>query len=103
MAQIEDIRRKLKDYPVTVNEDDHVIIVKTENWVSKDVFSEISKAIKDFGGKWVSAGKESHFEISKQQDNGELHEARKLIIQSMLKADPSLKAWLKQELEKEAI
>jgi len=39
------------------------IIVKTKQYLNVDDFKELSTVIRDFGGEYVSAGKDSHFKI----------------------------------------
>jgi hypothetical protein len=39
------------------------IIVKTKQYLNTDDFEELRAVIRDFGGEYVSAGKESHFKI----------------------------------------
>lgn len=39
------------------------IIVKTKQYLNTDDFEELRAVIRDFGGEYVSAGKDSHFKI----------------------------------------
>lgn len=42
---------------------ENFIIVKTKQYLNTDDFEELRAIIKDFGGEYVSAGKDSHFKI----------------------------------------
>jgi len=42
---------------------ENFIIVKTKQYLNTDDFEELRAIINDFGGEYVSAGKDSHFKI----------------------------------------
>ena len=41
------------------------IIIKPHKYLGKDKFNELSKFVKDYGGEYVSDGKNSRFEIKR--------------------------------------
>ncbi|UCE28667.1 MAG: hypothetical protein JSV85_05155 [Candidatus Bathyarchaeota archaeon] len=46
-------------------EKDHVVI-RTRKYLGKDNFSKIASIIREVGGEYISAGKQSHFKIPKE-------------------------------------
>lgn len=55
--------RELQQF-LTATEQGNMYAVKSK-WVSSKLFAEIAEAARSLGGKWVSAGKESRWEIPK--------------------------------------
>jgi len=41
------------------------IVVKPTKYLGKETFAELSQIVKGLGGRYVSAGKNSHFEVPK--------------------------------------
>ena len=46
-------------------EDGNKIIVKPKRFLGSDNFAKIASVVRELGGEYISAGKNSHFEISK--------------------------------------
>ena len=38
-------------------------IIQSKTWLDKDTWNAVNKIIKAHGGKWISGGKESHWEV----------------------------------------
>ena len=45
---------------------DNRVVVKPKSYLGKENFSKIAEIIKEAGGEYVSAGKESHFVVPKR-------------------------------------
>jgi len=61
LSQVEDLQRRFPD--LDVFETTVGISLKPKRFLGKATFSEIAADIKRMGGRYVSAGKDSHFEL----------------------------------------
>ena len=49
-------------------EKDGYVIVKPREYLSTDVFAKVARLVREAGGEYISAGKESHFRIPKLEN-----------------------------------
>ena len=61
------VRSRLSEYleELDVSEEPEGIVVKPKGFLGRDKFASIAAIIEEFGGEYISAGKESRFLISK--------------------------------------
>jgi hypothetical protein len=52
---------------LTFEEGEEWVIVRPKQWLSPESFNEVLAAVKGYGGKYVSAGDQSHFAIPKPE------------------------------------
>lgn len=50
------------------SEKDDSVIVKLRQFVGSDTFAKVARVIRELGGDYISAGKESHFKLPKKQE-----------------------------------
>jgi hypothetical protein len=50
---------------LTFQEDNKYVLIKPRRYLGADNFSKIASIIREAGGEYISAGKESHFRIQK--------------------------------------
>ena len=60
-----DIEEALREYAekLDVTDAEGKLIFQSKGWLDKDTWNAINKIIKAHGGKWISGGKESHWEV----------------------------------------
>ena len=46
-----------------ITKDKKLIVVQAKTWLGEDVWRSVNKWITAYGGQWVPAGKESHWEV----------------------------------------
>ena len=67
---VEDVRMKFPeelDALLTFDDAESHIWIKPQGWLGKKDFAKVADIVKkEFGGEYVSAGKDSHFRINKQ-------------------------------------
>lgn len=51
---------------LTISEEGEVIIVKPKGYLGTDNFIKLATVVREFGGEYVSAGRESHFRIKRK-------------------------------------
>ena len=52
---------------ITFEEEEEYIIIKPRQFLGSENFVKIASIVRDSGGEYISAGKESHFRILKKQ------------------------------------
>ena len=69
MRSVEDVRtvfpKELEDM-LTFEETGNYIIIKPRQYLGSDNFAKIASLVRGEGGEYISAGKESHFRVSRE-------------------------------------
>ena len=69
MRSVEDVRtmfpKELEDM-LTFEEREKYIIIKPRQYLGSDNFAKIASLVRGEGGEYISAGKESHFRVSRE-------------------------------------
>lgn len=66
MSVVNKIPKDLADLLLFENWSDRIVI-RAKRSLRVDEFSKLVGIVSDLGGKWVQAGKDSHFEITERQ------------------------------------
>lgn len=59
--------KELEDMLLFEEKEDHIVI-KPRLYLGSDNFAKIAAIIRDQGGEYISAGKESHFRVSREME-----------------------------------
>lgn len=54
---------------LTFEEKEEYIVIRPLGYLRSEIFAKIATIIRDAGGEYISAGKDSHFRISKEISN----------------------------------
>jgi hypothetical protein len=70
---LDEAKQILKDYAehLTFKEEGDYIIVQSKHFLGNGMFPKIASIVRQNGGEYVSAGKDSHFRFSKNPSQGQ--------------------------------
>lgn len=78
---VESVRSRLSEHieELEVSEEVEGIVVRPRSYLGRDKFASIAVIIKELGGSYISAGKESRFLIPKKYDEARANSAGFLV------------------------
>ncbi len=71
MRTVEEVRESFSsdlDKMLIFEEDEDYIVIKTRRFLGSDNFAKIASIVRSLGGEYISAGKDSHFKISRKME-----------------------------------
>jgi hypothetical protein len=65
LNNIDNIKKELSNFDVEIREEEGKIVIMPKSFLGKKKFTEVLEISKKYGGKYISNGKKSRFEIPK--------------------------------------